>query len=201
MTERQLLDQLAGQRVLPVLRTPSADEAVRAAGEVVAAGLTVVELTATTPDWPSALREVVASSPSETLVGLGTVTDADTALRAVDCGAAFVVSPWSVPDVRRVTDTVGIPFLEGAFSPGEIAAAATQGPVKLFPAHVGGVQLLVSIRALLPDAVIVPTGGIALDDVPSWLSAGAHAVGVGSALLQPGVLARLPELLGTPAGR
>lgn len=200
MTPADFLDLLHRQRVLPVLRLDSGEAAVAAATALLGSGLSMVELTATTPEWPEALRQVGATAQASagSVVGLGTVTDATIAEKALAAGAQFLVSPWSAPEVRAVAADAGVPFLEGAFTPGEVATAAALGPVKLFPAAVGGPGLLRSVRDVLPDAVIVPTGGIALADVPTWLSAGAHAVGVGSDLLRPGAaeqLARLLELL------
>lgn len=180
-----LLETLGRQRVLPVLRTATAGEAVTAALGAVAAGLTVVELTATTPGWAQALARVRAERPGA-LVGIGTVTSADLAREAVDGGAAFLVSPWPVPAARAVAQAAGIAFVEGAFTPAEVADGASRGPVKVFPAHLGGPAYLRSLRQVLPDAVFVPTGGIALDDVPAWLAAGAHAVGVGGDLFRDG---------------
>ncbi len=191
MSLEGFLEHIHQQRVLPVLRVGSAEEAVKAAQTLLNEGLRIVELTATTPDWGTALRELQAKARAGALVGLGSVVDEATARSAVEAGAGFLVSPWAAPSVRKVAAEAGIPFLEGAFSPGEVAAAAALGPVKLFPAHVGGPPMLSSLRALLPDAVVVPTGGIAIDDVPAWLEAGAHAVGVGSDLLRPGAITLL----------
>lgn len=189
-----VLTLLRAQQVLPVLRTPDAATAIAAAESALGAGLALLELTATTPQWDTALSRVIADH-DEAVVGLGTVVSADIARRALDCGARFLVSPWPAPEVRALARAAGVPFLEGAFSPGEVADVASRGPVKLFPAHVGGPQLLRSLRALLPESVIVPTGGIALHDVPDWLDAGAYAVGVGSDLLATGAFDRLGALL------
>lgn len=193
MTDDALLAGLRKQRVLPVLRLGSGAAAVQAAYDVIAAGLTIVELTATTPDWESAVEAV--RSRGDAVVGIGTVTDEGIAKRAVDCGAQFLVSPWGAPAVRAVARQSGLTFLEGAFSPGEVAAAAALGPVKLFPAHVGGPSMLRGLRQLLPHSVVVPTGGISLDEVPAWLTAGAHAVGVGNDLLAEDATLRLKALL------
>ena len=199
MKSDELLPRLREQLVLPVLRLPDAASAVTAAESALAAGLPVVELTATTPGWDVALARLIAVNDGA-VVGLGTVVSADIARQAVDVGAAFLVSPWPVPEVREVAASAGVAFIEGAYSPGEIADVASRGPVKLFPAHVGGPQLVRSLRQLLPDVVIVPTGGIALEDVPRWLEAGAHAVGVGSDLLAPGAFDRLAGLLESRGG-
>jgi len=52
----------------------------------------------------------------------------------------------------------------------------------VFPAHVGGPAYIRSLHAVLPDAMLVTTGGITLADVDAYLAAGAMAGGVGSGL-------------------
>jgi 2-dehydro-3-deoxyphosphogluconate aldolase/(4S)-4-hydroxy-2-oxoglutarate aldolase len=189
-------DAIAAARLLPVLRTPDAAGALRAASALVEAGLGVIELTATTPGWAGALEEVRRSHPSVVL-GAGTVTTAEDARRAVDAGADFLVSPYPAAAVRSFATETGTVFLEGGFTPGEVAAATRHGVAKLFPAHVGGPAYLRSILAVLPGARIVPTGGIGLGQVRDYLDAGAFAVGVGSELVRSAdPAAAVRELLG-----
>lgn len=176
-------------RLLPVLRTATASEAVAATDRLADAGVAAVELTATTRDWPAALRDAVAAHPA-VRVGLGTVWEARTAARAAELGAAFLVAPGSAPEARAAS--AGLPFLEGGWTPSELRAASRHGPAKLFPASVGGPAHLRAMRAVLPDRELVPTGGIRLADVPRWLEAGALAVGVGTDLL---AAPDLPEAL------
>ena len=195
-----IIDQLRSQRVLPVLRLPSASEASKAATAMFDLGLEVVELTATTPEWETALRDTVRDADANAAIGLGTVTDADIAERAIQAGARFLVSPWPVPAVRDVAEATGVLFIEGAFTPAELADGVgpfNQRPTKLFPAHVGGPQYLKSMLAVLPGATVIPTGGIALTEVSTWLTAGAAAVGIGSDLLKPGAADALQEILAT----
>jgi 2-dehydro-3-deoxyphosphogluconate aldolase/(4S)-4-hydroxy-2-oxoglutarate aldolase len=180
-TER-LTTELARLPVLPVLRVDTAKDAVRSVQVLAEAGLAVVELTATTADWGTALAQVRAEHPA-LLVGLGTVRSAATAVSAVEHGADFVVTPHPAPQVRAAV-AGHVPVVEGGWTPGEVAAAADAGLAKLFPAHVGGPAYLRSLLAVLPGAAVVPTGGIGLDDVQAWLEAGAAAVGVGSALVE-----------------
>jgi len=177
---------LAGQRVLPVLREPDAAAAIEKVAALVAAGARVIELTTTIPDWPTALR----ASADRALIGVGTITTPTQATTAISGGAAFLVSPYPSPPVRAVA--AEIPFIEGGFTPAEIASAAVHGPAKVFPAHVGGPAFIRSLRAVLPDAMLVPTGGITLADVDAYLAAGAMTVGVGSGLpTDPAELARV----------
>jgi 2-dehydro-3-deoxyphosphogluconate aldolase/(4S)-4-hydroxy-2-oxoglutarate aldolase len=95
-----------------------------------------------------------------------------------------------------VAVAAGVPFLEGAFSPTEIAAAAVHGPVKVFPASSVDPGYLRALRPVLPaGTLLIPTGSITLSDVPRWLAAGAYAVGVGGDLFTgDGRTVRLAEL-------
>jgi 2-dehydro-3-deoxyphosphogluconate aldolase / (4S)-4-hydroxy-2-oxoglutarate aldolase len=176
---------IGAARLLPVLRVASADQALALTERLVDAGLPAVELTATTACWADAVAALRARA-DDLVVGAGTITTADDARAAVDAGAHFLVSPYPAPAVRPVADAAGIPFIEGGYTPGEVADAASRGVAKLFPAHVGGPTFLRSLSAVLPSARIIPTGGIRLTDVGTWLAAGAFAVGVGSDLTAPG---------------
>jgi len=177
-----LCERLRIARILPVLRLDDADEAGAATARCVEAGLDVIELTATTAGWPAALADARRRHPHP-LIGVGTIMHPDQASVAMDGGADFLVSPCPVPEVRAVAGSV-VPLIEGGMTVGEVVGAASRGIAKLFPAHVGGPQLLRSILAVAPGARIVPTGGIAVADVPRWIAAGAHAVGVGTDLLR-----------------
>jgi 2-dehydro-3-deoxyphosphogluconate aldolase/(4S)-4-hydroxy-2-oxoglutarate aldolase len=131
-------------------------------------------------------------------IGVGTVTSAEQARQAIAAGADFCVSPQLAPAARAVLEAAEVPFVEGGLTPTEVLGAASRGIAKLFPAHVGGVQYLASLLAVAPGARIMPTGGVALSDVPEWLAAGAIAVGVGSDLSAPGdITARVQEALGS----
>jgi 2-dehydro-3-deoxyphosphogluconate aldolase / (4S)-4-hydroxy-2-oxoglutarate aldolase len=175
----------AVQRLVPVLRLPDAAAAVARTQSLLHAGCRVVELTTTVPDWPQALaecRELAGTAGIAALIGMGTVTTAAQAVTAVSAGAQFLVSPFPVPGVRPVADRAGVILIEGGFTPAEIADAASRGPAKVFPAHVGGPAFIRSLRAILPGAQLIPTGGIAVSQAGDYLDAGALAVGIGSGL-------------------
>jgi 2-dehydro-3-deoxyphosphogluconate aldolase/(4S)-4-hydroxy-2-oxoglutarate aldolase len=57
----------------------------------------------------------------------------------------------------------------------------------VFPAHVLGPDYISHLRAPLPYIPLLPSGGIAVVDVPLYLHAGAVAVGIGD-LLDPTAL-------------
>jgi 2-dehydro-3-deoxyphosphogluconate aldolase/(4S)-4-hydroxy-2-oxoglutarate aldolase len=55
--------------------------------------------------------------------------------------------------------------------------------VKVFPASLGGPAYLRALRGPFPDVPFVPTGGIRIEHVISYLEAGAACVGLGSEIV------------------
>lgn len=179
--QRDVIDALAHAGILPIVRTIETSTAHNQVDRLLAAGAEIIELTTTIPGWTDLLCSVAEANP-HTMFGVGTVTEAADAESAIAGGASFLVSPYPVPAVREAATRAGIPFIEGAFSPGELAVAGRCGIAKLFPAHIGGIAYLRSVSPILPGCAIVPSGGIRLDEVGDWLDAGALAVGVGREL-------------------
>jgi 2-dehydro-3-deoxyphosphogluconate aldolase/(4S)-4-hydroxy-2-oxoglutarate aldolase len=157
------------------------------------AGLNVAEITMTVPNAIDAIASVAKRFGNKVLVGAGTVTDADTARRAVDAGAEFIVSPCLVPEVIDAARRADVAVLPGALTPTEVLQAFRLGGdmVKVFPAQsVGGAAYLRALRGPFPDIPLVPTGGVTLDNVREMFGAGAAAVGVGSEMISKDALAR-----------
>jgi 2-dehydro-3-deoxyphosphogluconate aldolase/(4S)-4-hydroxy-2-oxoglutarate aldolase len=179
--------------IIPVIRAPSADAAVAVVEALVQAGLTVAEITMTVPNAIDAIGSVARRFADQVLVGAGTVTDADTARRAVDAGAEFIVTPCLVPEVIDAARRADIAVLPGALTPTEVLNAFRLGGdmVKVFPAQsVGGAAYLRALRGPFPEIPLVPTGGVTLENVREMFGAGAVAIGVGSELISRDALAR-----------
>lgn len=171
-----VIDAIGAAKVIPVLRSSTRQAAQELLERLIDGGITVVELTATTPEWPDLLAWARDRWPEKT-IGAGTVVTAADAKAAVERGADFLVSPYAAPAVRESSD--GVLFIEGGLTPTELAASSAHGPAKVFPAHVGGPKYISSVLQILPGAKLVPTGGISLGQVADYLQAGAFAVGVG----------------------
>ena len=157
------------------------------------AGLTVAEITMTVPGAIEAIASVAKHFGDKVLVGAGTVTDADTARRAADAGAEFIVTPCLVPQVIDAARRAEVAVLPGALTPTEVLEAFRLGGdmVKVFPAqNMGGASYLRALRGPFPEIPLVPTGGVTLDNVREMFDAGAAAVGVGSEMISKDALAR-----------
>jgi 2-dehydro-3-deoxyphosphogluconate aldolase/(4S)-4-hydroxy-2-oxoglutarate aldolase len=170
------------QEILAVVRFRAGADLEAVFGAIHAGGIGLVEVTA---DTPGALEAVRASAAAGMPVGVGTIRSVAEAHAFTEAGAAFLVSPGVHPDVIRMAVELGVPAVPGALSPTEIAAAVEAGAsaVKLFPATLGGPDYLRALRGPFGDVAFVPTGGIGIEDVRSWLDAGAATVGIGSALV------------------
>ncbi|MGW4394265.1 bifunctional 4-hydroxy-2-oxoglutarate aldolase/2-dehydro-3-deoxy-phosphogluconate aldolase [Amycolatopsis nivea] len=171
------------QGVVGIVRTADAASAVTAARAVLDAGLKSVEVPLTNAGALVAIEELSAAYPDAT-IGAGTVLDESSATAAIRAGARFLVSPSLHTEVLRTAHRYGVAALPGTGSVTEIVRALEEGAdaVKVFPASALGPQWIKDVRAALPQAPLVPTGGIAPEDVPRWLDAGAVACGIGSAL-------------------
>jgi 2-dehydro-3-deoxyphosphogluconate aldolase/(4S)-4-hydroxy-2-oxoglutarate aldolase len=179
MTERlPITPQLAHSGVVAILRgsTDRHLEGVsRTLGE---AGVTCLELTLTTPGAIDALARVRAQLGDDVALGMGSVIDAEQAAACVDAGAEFLVSPGVCTEVAVYAAEHAVPCYPGGWTPTELLEAWRLGApaVKLFPAASGGPRHLKDVRAPLPHIPLVPTGGVAVDQIADYVAAGSSAM-------------------------
>lgn len=185
MHRADLVARVERERIVAVLRLDdpaSVRPVVEALDE---GGIRIFEVTMTVPDAIRQIQELGAALPADRIVGAGTVVDAATAARAIDAGAAFVVSPVFRPPVLDAAHARDVAVMPGCFTPTEILDAWDRGAdiVKVFPATPLGPSYFRDVRAPLPQVKLMPTGGVSIDNAADWLRAGAVAVGIGSALV------------------
>ncbi|GAA3062967.1 hypothetical protein GCM10020254_03610 [Streptomyces goshikiensis] len=168
MTTDPLAPALAVAPVIAILRSRSPRHFAATADALHEAGIRAVEFTLTTPGVLHALREYAESKPAGTALGAGTVMTPSDAMRAVEAGATYLITPATCLDVIREARRLGVPVLPGALTPSEIVEVWRAGAtmVKLFPASAGGPDYLRAVRAPLPNVPLIPTGGIGLDQAP-----------------------------------
>jgi 2-dehydro-3-deoxyphosphogluconate aldolase/(4S)-4-hydroxy-2-oxoglutarate aldolase len=188
------------QRVFAIIRSDSYEGVTATADTLLGAGITSLEISLTTPYALDALATLRRETGDDSVLGAGTVLDSASARAAIDAGARFLVSPALDAEVIRTGHRYGVPVFPGVATPTEIVHAMELGAdaIKLFPAsgHVPG--WLKDVRAALPQAALLPTGGVTVDNAPEWIAAGAVACGMGSALTEGDretVAKRVTELL------
>lgn len=182
---QETLSALMPDGIMAILRGHQVTYLDGAIATLVEAGLRSIEITLTTPHALEALRRWAASAPEDIKIGCGTVLSEAQARAAIECGAAFVVAPNYHDAVVRVCLENEVPALPAALTPTEVVRAWEAGAtaVKLFPAALGGPSYIRHLRGPLPGIPLLPTGGVAIEEVPDYLGAGANGVGLGGPLI------------------
>jgi 2-dehydro-3-deoxyphosphogluconate aldolase/(4S)-4-hydroxy-2-oxoglutarate aldolase len=191
----QIPAELESSRLIAIMRRLDLDVAERTVDALVLGGIRVVEVTWDSPAAAETLRSLRRRS-SELLLGAGTVMTLEQADQAIECGATFVVSPHTDPDLIRAMSARGVLCVPGAQTATEIVTAARAGAaiVKVFPARTLGPQGLRDLRGPLRHVRLLPTGGIDLAAGAEYIAAGAWGLGIGSVLTELVVQGRSDEI-------
>jgi 2-dehydro-3-deoxyphosphogluconate aldolase/(4S)-4-hydroxy-2-oxoglutarate aldolase len=168
--------------LLAIVRFHDGGDLVGTLDALAAGGIELLEITL---DTPGALGAIEQAASSGRTVGAGTVLSADQVRACADAGAQFVVSPGLSHGVVAAAHELGLEPMPGVFTATEILDATAAGArvMKLFPASPAGPAYLSALRAPFPEAALVPTGGVRLDQIQAYLEAGATAVALGSELV------------------
>ncbi|HEX8352843.1 MAG TPA: bifunctional 2-keto-4-hydroxyglutarate aldolase/2-keto-3-deoxy-6-phosphogluconate aldolase [Pyrinomonadaceae bacterium] len=171
--------------LVAVVRAETAEQATRTADAVLEGGCPAVEMTFTVPGAHRVIEALAARyKPSELILGAGTVLDPETARIAILSGASYVVSPSLNVETVRLCNRYQVPVMPGAMTVREVIEALEAGAdvIKLFPGEAFGPSIIKAIKGPLPQAPLMPTGGVDLSNVGEWIKAGAVAVGAGGSL-------------------
>ncbi|TWS28496.1 MULTISPECIES: bifunctional 4-hydroxy-2-oxoglutarate aldolase/2-dehydro-3-deoxy-phosphogluconate aldolase [Tsukamurella] len=184
-----LLDALAADRALTVVRAPDLPDAAALCRALAEGGIRTVELTFTTPDVLGHLER--AASVEGTNLGVGTVRSAAQARDAVNAGARFLVTPDVNEEVAQAARDLGVPVFLGALTPTDVARAAALGSVavKIFPARAFGPGYLKDLHGPFPGLPLLPSGGVSEANAREFLGAGAVAVCAGTSVVPPDTVA------------
>jgi 2-dehydro-3-deoxyphosphogluconate aldolase/(4S)-4-hydroxy-2-oxoglutarate aldolase len=191
-SREEIIAALARRVLIAVIRTKEPGQVLPICEALMRGGVTALEITMTVPRALEVFREVKERLGSEAVMGVGSVLNAAMSRAAMEAGAEFVVSPITRVEIAEVTHESGGAVMLGAYTPTEAQTAHEAGAdfVKLFPADQLGPSHVRALRAPMPHLRIVPTGGVSLDTIEPFLSAGCVALGVGSSLVSAGILAK-----------
>ena len=181
----ETLSKIKKAGIVAVVRATSIDQAQRITEACIEGGVAAIELTFTVPRADKLIEAMSEKySGGEIIIGAGTVLDSETARIAILCGAEYIVSPYFDPNTVRLCNRYGIPSMPGIFTPTEAVAAMEAGAdvLKVFPGDVATPNFIKSVLGPLPQAQMMPSGGVSVDNVDKWIKAGAIAVGAGSSL-------------------
>ncbi|MCY4486516.1 MAG: bifunctional 4-hydroxy-2-oxoglutarate aldolase/2-dehydro-3-deoxy-phosphogluconate aldolase [Deltaproteobacteria bacterium] len=190
MTKTELMTAMQAHRLVAVIRSSTAEEALATARAVGEAGIRFVEVTFTVPDAAEVIRTLAGEGVVH--VGAGTVLSEEQARTGIEAGARFIVSPSLELDLVPLCREAGVASIPAGATPTEVVQALRAGAdlVKIFPADcVGGPHFIRQMLGPFPDARFMVSGGVNKDNVAEYAALGVTGIVLGSAFLAD-VLAR-----------
>jgi 2-dehydro-3-deoxyphosphogluconate aldolase/(4S)-4-hydroxy-2-oxoglutarate aldolase len=179
-----VLSKIVSSGLVAVIRAENADQAARIADACALGGVAALEITFTVPGAAGVIEHLAKKCSKDIFLGAGTVLDPETARIAILAGAQFVVSPAVNAETARLCNRYQVPYMPGAGTISEVIAAMESGAdiVKVFPGEILGPAFVKAVKGPLPQAQLMPTGGVSLENVAHWIKAGSIAIGVGGNL-------------------
>jgi 2-dehydro-3-deoxyphosphogluconate aldolase / (4S)-4-hydroxy-2-oxoglutarate aldolase len=186
MEKREVFNRMVSEGLIPIVRVSSAQEAIDVAGAIKEGGVSLIEITMTVQGAIDAIKELTQKYKDEIIMGAGTILDPETGRAALLAGAQFIVSPTLNLDLIQLAHRYSAVVIPGTMTPTEILTAWNAGAdmVKVFPAaQLGGPEYIKAIRGPLPQILLIPTGGVNLQNAGAFIKAGSAALGVGGELV------------------
>lgn len=179
------IDKILESGIVAVVRKIAPDKVYHVIDALVEGGITAIEVTLDSENATEVIKNVNNRYKNKVIIGAGTVLDREGAYTAISNGAQFIFAPTLSEETIRIAKRYGKVAIPGVFTPTEILKASEHGAdiVKIFPGSVLGPQFIKDVRGPLGHIKMMPTGGITLENLGSFIKAGAVAVGVGGSLL------------------
>lgn len=174
--------------LIAILRGLTPPQAPAIGDTLVDAGFGLLEVPLNSPDPLQSIGHLARAHP-QALVGAGTVLTPLQVRQVHAAGGQLIVAPNFDAEVVHEAIRLDMVCLPGIATATEAFRAVQAGAhgLKLFPAEAASPLVLKAMLAVLPaGTLVVPVGGITTDNMTPWLNAGAHGLGLGSALYTPG---------------
>ena len=176
-------------KLMGIIRISSQEDAETLVQASIDSGLKVLSVSLNTVN---ALKVIEKFKDTKGVaVGAGTVLDGESAQKAINAGASFVMSPYTDNGVVTVCKNNQVVCIQGASTPTEAMEARELGAqiIKLFPADtIGGPSFVKQIHRAISFLKLMPSGGISLDNIIEYLKVGAIAVAINNAIYDRSLL-------------
>ena len=146
--------------IVAVVRATSVEQAEKITDACIKGGVAAIELTFTVPHADKLIEEMRAKYSNGEII-------------------------YFDPETVKCCNRYGIPSMPGIYTPTEAVAAMECGAdvLKVFPGDIAGPAFIKDMHGPIPNAVMMPSGGVSVDNVKDWIKAGAFACGAGSSLI------------------
>ena len=182
LKKSKVVQRITELGIVAVVRGNTVAEGIRISKACAKGGIPAIEVTYTVPGATEVIKAL--KEEKNMIVGAGTVLDATTARIAILAGAEFIVSPAFDEETAKLCNLYQVPYMPGCMTITEMTKAMEYGSeiIKLFPGSAFGPSFVKAVKAPLPQANIMPTGGVSLDNIEEWFKNGVVAVGAGGKL-------------------
>ena len=173
-----LIEKLKENKVLPIIRSTDPQDVINKVKALLDGGLDVMEVNVETPNIFNAIKAV---SNDATICAGGIITSIQ-AQAAIDSGAKIISSPIFQSNLLKISKDKRLPFIAGTSTANEAYNAwKSRIPVvKIYPiTAMGGIEYIENLLRPMPFLNVIPQGNVQLNEVKSYIKAGAIAVGVG----------------------
>ena len=175
---KSLINVLSEEKIIPIIRSKDAQNAIDIAKALIDGGIKVLEINVETPSIYKAIEEI-SQHADVCAGGIITSIQADAAMQS---GAKILSSPIFSMNLVKLSKDKQIPFIAGTSTANEAYSAwkARIPLIKIYPiTAMGGAKYVENILRPMPFLNIMPSGNVKLDEVVSYIEAGAKVVGVG----------------------
>lgn len=185
MKKWENLIRLKESGLVAVIRRPKKSQINYIAEALVEGGTGALEITLDTPGALDMIHELKEKFQDKVLVGAGTVLDAISAKSAIDAGSDFIFCPSFDIETVQITNRYGRISIPGVMTPTEMVQAYSAGAdlLKVFPGAALGENYIKDLQGPLGHIPMMPTGGVSVDNVETFIKNGAVAVGAGGSLV------------------
>jgi 2-dehydro-3-deoxyphosphogluconate aldolase/(4S)-4-hydroxy-2-oxoglutarate aldolase len=185
MNRTKVVASIEQAGLVAVIRASSKEQAERITEACIEGGVAAVEITFTVPGAHHLIEHLSKKyAKGEIILGAGTVLDPETTRIAILSGAQYIVSPSINVETIKMCNRYNIAVMPGAMTVKEVIECLELGCdiVKVFPGDLLGPTFIKAVNGPLPQARMMPTGGVDVHNVGAWIKAGAVAVGVDDSL-------------------
>jgi 2-dehydro-3-deoxyphosphogluconate aldolase/(4S)-4-hydroxy-2-oxoglutarate aldolase len=179
---------------VPLFTHDNADEALQVVRAAYEAGVRTFEFTNRRANSYEVFKSLIANRDKfpELMLGIGTILDGASTKKFIDAGADFIISPILKLEMAEVCREHNKLWIPGCATLTEAVTARDNGAgvIKIFPGSVLGPEFVRSVMPVVPDLVLMITGGVEpnRESLGAWFGAGATCVGIGSQLFSKDIL-------------
>lgn len=178
------IEKISAEKLFAVLRIQDVEKTKNIIKSLTQGGIKIIEIVIEKPEIVSVIEEITKEEERPLIMAGGIITQRQAQI-AIDAGSDVIVSPVFQMNLVRLCRSQRTPLIMTATTPNEAYSAwkARTQLIKISPANpMGGAEYIEDMLRPMKFINVIAAGSIKIDDIPSYLNAGAKAVGLGRAL-------------------